>query len=92
MQQYPVNNTIPSCQQATLLAMKKEEGKISRAEKWKLFFHLLYCHVCRRFIRQMRRMNTLSENMHQHLQQQPPFTLSASAKEKMQQQLNNLDN
>lgn len=49
---YPFRKIVFDCKQATLLSIKKAEGKISFIERVKLSYHLLYCDPCRRFIRQ----------------------------------------
>lgn len=38
-----------SCKEATLLASKKEEGKLSLAERLKLAIHYVMCVYCKRF-------------------------------------------
>jgi hypothetical protein len=48
----PFRKTMFNCKQATLLSIKKEEGKITPVERLKLWYHLLYCDPCRRFIYQ----------------------------------------
>lgn len=49
---YPFRSILYNCKQATLLSIKKEEGKISLLESAKLRYHLLMCDPCRRFIQQ----------------------------------------
>jgi len=41
-----------SCKEASYLTSKKEEGKISLAERLKLAFHLMMCRFCKMFDKQ----------------------------------------
>lgn len=41
-----------SCKESTFLTAKKEEGKLSFAEKLKLMFHISMCKYCKRFEKQ----------------------------------------
>jgi hypothetical protein len=49
---YLFRKTVYNCRQATLLSIKKAEGKITAIETMKLRYHLLFCDPCRRFIEQ----------------------------------------
>lgn len=90
MQLFTFFKTIFSCREATTLSLRKEDGKLRSAEKLQLFLHLLYCHVCRRFIKQSRQITHICDDYRQHISQHPTYTLTPEAKDKMQQQLNNL--
>jgi hypothetical protein len=54
---YLFRKTVYNCRQATLLSIKKEEGKITLVESLKLRYHLLFCDPCRRFIEQWSTIN-----------------------------------
>lgn len=41
-----------SCKEATYLISKKEEGKLTLAERLKLSIHLMLCSICRAFEKQ----------------------------------------
>lgn len=41
-----------SCKEATLLASKKEEGRITLVERVKLAIHMFICVYCKRFVQQ----------------------------------------
>jgi hypothetical protein len=45
----PFKKTLYNCKQATLLSLKRDEGRISLVERVKLAYHLLYCEPCRKF-------------------------------------------
>lgn len=87
MKLYPFYTTVHDCEKATRLSVKKEEGKLSVTEKLQLFYHLLWCHVCRRFVKQIRRINSMGSNYHQAIQTNPPYTLPPESKEKMLQEI-----
>lgn len=91
MKLYPFKKVVFDCRQATLLALKKEERKISPAERIRLWYHLLYCDVCRRFIRQSAEMNQAGRHFHKTLSDNPSHILSPESKERMQQQVDVLN-
>jgi len=77
-----------SCEQATLLAVKKEEGRLTPAEKAGLFFHLLICSFCRRFVKQSRRLQKMGQSCHEQMHDHPaPFTLSPESQARMQEEI-----
>ena len=85
-----LKNIIRNCKEATLISLKKEQGKITIKERIKLSIHLLYCDACKQFIKQSAIINKAMKQIHQKLHQHPTHTLSAEAKEKLQRQLDNL--
>jgi hypothetical protein len=88
---YPFKKTVFNCKQATLLSLKKDEGKISFPERIKLLYHLLYCGICRRFIRQSHLLNTLTKGQEETLLEEPPYTLSPESRENIQRQIDLLN-
>lgn len=84
---YLFKKLVYNCKHATQLSLKKEEGKISLRERVQLWYHLLYCSFCRRFIRQSHEINAIGKELKDHLQQNPPFTLSPESREKIREQL-----
>jgi hypothetical protein len=91
MKVYFFKKTVFNCKQATLLSLKKEEGKASVLERLKLFYHLLYCIYCRRFIKQSAIINHIGKEIVSSIFTHPPHTLSAAIKDEIQQQLDNAD-
>jgi hypothetical protein len=89
MKVYLFKKTVFNCKQATLLSLKKEEGKISISERVKLFYHLLYCSYCRRFVKQSSIINHIGKGVVNSIFTHPPHTLSATIKEDIQQQIDN---
>ena len=89
MKVYLFKKTVFDCKQATLLSLKKEEGKASILERVKLFYHLLYCIYCRRFIKQSAIINHIGKGVVNSIFTHPPHTLSATIKEDIQQQIDN---
>lgn len=85
-----VKNIVRNCKEATLIALKKEEGKISFKERIQLAIHLMYCDACKQFIKQSAIINKAMKQLHQKLHTHPSHILSTEAKEKMQQQLGSI--
>ncbi|HZY81589.1 MAG TPA: hypothetical protein VFE50_18830 [Cyclobacteriaceae bacterium] len=75
---YLFSKTVYNCKQATLLSIKKEEGKISFVESLKLRYHLMFCDPCRQFIAQWNKITPTGV---------PTFKLSEEAKERIQKKL-----
>lgn len=73
-----------TCKEATYLHEIKKEGKLTLSQRVGLWVHLLYCNLCRRFVKQTdilsKQVKELSNNT---------GTLSPDAKQKMQQAINN---
>jgi hypothetical protein len=84
---YLFRKIVFNCKQATILSLKKEEGKISLNERLKLSDHLLYCKVCRNFIRQSHDINRSGKAISESLFTNPPFSLTEERKQAMQRQL-----
>jgi L-lactate utilization protein LutB len=89
MKVYLFKKTVFDCKQATMLSLKKEEGKITIMERVKLFYHLLYCIYCRRFVKQSSIINHIGKDVINSIFTHPPHTLSAAIKEDIQQQIDN---
>lgn len=43
-----------NCRQATEKASALLDGELARSERWALRLHLMMCHHCRRYLRQLR--------------------------------------
>jgi len=43
-----------NCRQATEKASALLDGELTRSERWALRLHLMICHHCRRYLRQLR--------------------------------------
>ncbi|WP_142683151.1 hypothetical protein [Chitinophaga polysaccharea] len=52
--QHHLHTLLPCCKEATLLAEKQLQQPLSRWQRIGLQFHLLYCHFCRRYVKQSR--------------------------------------
>jgi len=75
--------TAYDCKQATLLTIKKEEGKITFIETLKLHYHFLFCDPCRRFMDQWTAINEKAKSATESL----PFKLSEESKERIKRSL-----
>ena len=82
---YLFSKTVFDCRQATFLSVKKDEGTITPFERAKVWYHMLYCEPCRRFARQWDFLKQAKRPTSFALQ--PPFTLSAEAREKILRRL-----
>jgi hypothetical protein len=91
MKIYLFKKTVLNCKQATLLSLKKEEGRISFMENIKLQYHVLYCKYCRRFIKQSAVINHQGAQIPESLFNHPAHTLPAETKAKIQRQLDNME-
>ena len=89
MKIYLFKKTVLDCKQATLLSLKKEEGKASISERVKLFYHLLFCIYCKRFIKQSSIINHIGKGIANSIFTNPPHILSAIIKEDIQKQIDN---
>ncbi len=84
---YLFKKTVFNCKQATLLSLKKEEGKLSFIEGLKLSYHLLYCKPCKEFVKQSHLINRIGAEINQTLSNRPLFRLSEESKQRMQREL-----
>ena len=50
---------IYNCQKATYLADKKMNGRISVKEQFELNIHLIRCDMCKRYIKQSKKINEM---------------------------------
>lgn len=73
------------CRQATYLHEQKKEGKLSLAERFGLWLHLLYCGICRLFVKQVEEIEQASGKVATSEKAQMP----EAAKQRIQQQLQN---
>ncbi len=72
-----------TCKEATYLHELKKEGKLTFSQRVGLWVHLLYCNLCRRFVKQAAILDTQAKQVGNST-----GTLSADAKQKMQQAIN----
>lgn len=84
----PFSKTVFDCKQATLLSIKREEGRITLFERAKLTYHLLYCGPCRRFIEQWDGLKRKSAGL---LAAKPPFSIPSEGRDRMQKQMDLLN-
>lgn len=70
-----------------MLILKGEARQLTFSEKLKLYYHLLYCPLCRRFRKQSQQLNKNLQRYTESLHEHPPFTLSEPLKKKIQDSL-----
>lgn len=83
-----IKHIIRNCKEATLLALQKEERKLTFKEQLKLKMHLMYCDACKQFIHQSAIINKAMQQAKDALMKHPPQKLSEASKAKIQQQIN----
>lgn len=74
-----------TCREATYLHEQKKEGKLTFGQRLSLGFHLLYCHLCRLFVKQAEQLEQQAKNLAGAQQINNP--MDTSAKEKMREAL-----
>ena len=78
-----MSKLILSCEQASLLMIKKEENKMSQTEKVQLWFHNTICGLCKEFEGQNNFINT---NLEFHFNDKKDnINLSEGEKRKMKE-------
>jgi predicted anti-sigma-YlaC factor YlaD len=87
---YLFRRTVFDCKQATLLSIKKAEGKITFLERVKLSYHLLYCDPCRQFIKQWNQLDRLQRNVDAE-SVQPTFSLPEVSRGRIQGEIDRLN-
>ncbi|MFY8127860.1 MAG: hypothetical protein ACOVMM_05745 [Chitinophagaceae bacterium] len=78
------NNLKITCKEASFLISKKQEVSISIIDRLKLLFHLFYCKVCARFLKQT---NAIIKVLHTTPSQKSNQTLSSTKKEHIKKTL-----
>ena len=68
-----------NCKEATLLIVKREQEQLSLLARFKLYYHLLNCGVCRSFQAQSMFINSLTHKIAGSLDFDPPYKLSDAA-------------
>jgi hypothetical protein len=87
MKFYLFKKTITNCRKATLLSLKRDEGKITLTERVKLSYHLMFCIYCRRFIKQSHLMDEQMEQLDQAFFENPPHEMSSESMSILQEQI-----
>ena len=55
-----------TCEEATLLSVRKEDKNLSFKETFKWFLHLVICEFCRLFYKQQKFLSLQISKMHSH--------------------------
>ncbi len=80
---YLFKNIIFDCKQATLLSLKRDQGKITFIESVRLKYHLLFCDPCRQFIAQSHQIDKAGSM----LMTKSPFSLPTVIRDRIQQEI-----
>lgn len=78
-----------TCKQATQLISDKLERDLSLWQRLSLTPHLLLCHYCRKYAKQIRFLHDNSHQLDQHIESNHQHTLSPEAKQKLKTALKN---
>lgn len=84
---YLFRKTVFNCHEATLLSIKKEEGRITLFERVKLAYHLMYCNPCHNFITHWNILGKKGRETAARYLHRPPFTLAADSRNRIQKQV-----
>ena len=76
-----ISRLLLSCEQASILVIKKEENKLSQTEKFQLWMHSSICGLCKEFDSQNNFINTNLEFHYNN--QEGDLKLSENDKKKM---------
>ncbi|MBS1594982.1 MAG: hypothetical protein JST90_11740 [Bacteroidetes bacterium] len=82
------NTLFMNCAEATAVVEKKRDGKLSLAERFGVWLHLVYCKLCKAFFDQ----SAILDRSYHHLAErvndgQQSYTLDPSRKEQMKNAL-----
>ena len=76
-----------NCKQATELVSQKLDRKLGLAQRLSLKMHLLMCHLCRKYARQLEFLHRATPQIDDHIENQSDIELSDAAKTKIKQAL-----
>lgn len=76
-----------NCKQATELASKSLDIKLSFRQKIGLKMHLMMCGLCRAYEKQLRMIKKISPKLDAYIEGQEQHTLPDASKERMKDQL-----
>lgn len=82
-----LHDIVHNCKHATLIAVKQESGRVTVTERMRLWIHLLQCDACKNFLKQSALINKAVRQLHDRLFSQPSHQLSNTAKQNLQQQI-----
>jgi uncharacterized membrane protein len=88
---YLFRKIVFNCKQATLLSLKKEEGKASLKERALLWYHLLYCNSCRRFVIHSKKMNNFLSDLNKQETGQPTHIIPDDVKKVLQDRIDQFE-
>lgn len=55
-----------TCDEASYFISVRQEGRLGFSRWWRLQIHLLICHLCRRYARQIRQLDRALEHYRKH--------------------------
>jgi hypothetical protein len=76
-----------NCVEASLLALKDKEEKITLKQKFEMKFHIFFCKCCKNFTKQSSQIDESMKAYFQDMDNKPPVQASADFKARMKEQL-----
>ncbi len=76
-----------NCQQASLLASKKMDQKLSFSESFSLSLHLSMCRFCRRYVLSLKTIRRSLRQQNKQILEAESVKLSRSARQRIQDKL-----
>lgn len=75
-----------NCVEASLLALKDKEEKITLKQKFEMKFHIFFCKCCSNFTKQSSQIDESMKAYFQDMDSNPPVQASADFKARMKEQ------
>ncbi len=76
-----------NCKQATRLVSQRLEHKLSLGQRLGLKLHLIICHLCRNYARQLRFLHRIAPAIDAHIEGQEEQHLTPAAKARIQAEM-----
>lgn len=76
-----------NCLEAQQNGVKNQYKRIGAVAWLKLKYHLLFCAICRRFLKDTKKLDSLLGDHLHEMTEQPPYSLSSEEKEQIKNSL-----
>ena len=82
-----LHKLLHGCHEASFLATRRREERLTLSQRFFVRMHLLLCDCCTQFVRQSERIETALHHFSSRLEQQPPFPAGEDFKAKLKERL-----
>jgi hypothetical protein len=82
-----LHKLLHGCHEASLLATRRREERLSWSQRLFVRIHLLVCSCCSQFVRQSERIETALQHFGRRLEEQPPFSADEKFKATLKERL-----